>query len=229
MTDPDLAPVLIVEDEPKLASVLADYFQASGYHTHHLLRGDDVVPWLEQNEASIMLLDLMLGGMDGLEVCRRVRAITSLPIIIMTARTEEIDRLLGFGLGADDYVCKPYSPREMVARVQAILKRVKAVEDVGSTQNYRGVVLNESAYSCEVQGQKVALTPVEFRMLLAMAIRPGQVMRREQLCAHAYDDNRIVSVPTINTHIKNLRKKLNDVSTDGDLIHSVYGVGYKLE
>ncbi|MCL4149422.1 UNVERIFIED_CONTAM: hypothetical protein GTU68_042866 [Idotea baltica] len=171
----------------------------------------------------------MLPGMGGMDVCREIRTFSPIPIVMMTAKTEEIDRLLGFGLGADDYICKPYSPREVVARVQAILRRISVLENATAQENYRGLVLNESAFSCEFENQKVALTPVEFRMLAALAKQPGHVMRREQLCSHAYEDHRVVSVQTINTHIKNLRRKLNEVSEHGDIIHSVYGVGYKLE
>lgn len=229
MIEQSQATILVVEDEPKLASVLSDYLSASGYEAKCLYRGDEVVRWLQENEADLILLDLMLPGIDGMDVCREVRSFSQIPIIIMTARTEEIDRLLGFGLGADDYVCKPFSPREVIARVQAILRRVKSLAEPDGAKDYRGLILDESAFSCEFQGQKVALTPVEFRMLAALAKKPGHVMKREQLCSHAYEDHRVVSVQTINTHIKNLRRKLNEVSTDGDLIHSVYGVGYKLE
>jgi len=149
---------------------------------------------------------------------------------MMTARVEEVDRLVGLQLGADDYVCKPFSPREVVARVKSVLRRVEAVKtEDEETLTYRNVVLDESRFRCKVDDAELELTRVEFRLLAAMVRRPGHVFSRDQLMNLAYQDQRVVSDRTIDSHVKNLRRKLNSQSQSGDLIHSVYGMGYKLE
>lgn len=221
--------ILIVEDEAKLASLMQDYLRRDHYETHILNRGNEVVEWVRDHHPRLILLDLMLPGKDGLEICREIRQFSQVPIIIMTARVEEIDRLLGLQLGADDYVCKPYSPREVVARVASVLRRVEAVQQDIQEQRYRNIFLDESRFRCEVDQVRVELTRVEFRLLLAMVRRPGQVFSRDQLMHLVYTDQRVVSDRTIDSHVKNLRRKLNDASKEGDLIHSIYGVGYKLE
>ncbi len=222
--------ILIVEDEPKLAELLRDYLIQSQYKTHMIANGLDVVSWVQINSPRLILLDLMLPGKDGLELCKEIRAFSSVPIIMMTAKVDEIDRLLGLQLGADDYICKPYSPREVVARVATVLRRVEAEpESEQSELSYRSISLDESRFSCEVGGTKVELTRVEFRLILAMVRRPGNVFSRDQLMDLVYTDRRVVSDRTIDSHIKNLRRKLNEISTEGDLIHSIYGVGYKLD
>ncbi len=222
--------ILIVEDEPKLAELLQDYLKRDQYETRILDRGDQVVDWVRDHQPRLVLLDLMLPGKDGLEICREIRAFSQVPIIMMTARMEEIDRLLGLQLGADDYICKPYSPREVVARVARVLRRVEMVRsDDSSDLRSRNIFLDESRFLCEVDEDRVELTRVEFRLLLAMVRRPGQVFSRDQLMHLVYTDQRVVSARTIDSHVKNLRRKLNDASSQGDLIHSIYGVGYKLE
>jgi len=222
--------ILIVEDEPKLASLLNDYLSQSGYHCHWLDRGDTATAWIRDNQPSLVLLDLMLPGKDGLEICREVRAFSDVPIIMLTARVEEIDRIMGLELGADDYVCKPYSPREVVARVKVILRRVDSVAGANvANDSYRNISLDEHRYLCQISGTSVELTPVELRLLAHMLKQPGRVFRRNELMNVIYTDGRVVSDRTIDSHIKNLRKKVNAVASEGDLIHSIYGVGYKLE
>ena len=222
--------ILIVEDEPKLAELLQDYLQQSQYSTHIIDNGSEVVDWVRATTPRMILLDLMLPGKDGLEICTELRAFSSVPIIMMTAKVDEIDRLLGLQLGADDYICKPYSPREVVARVATVLRRVEASPTPDLSElSYRSIALDEAKFSCEVGNVKVDLTRVEFRLILAMIRRPGHVFSRDQLMDLVYTDQRVVSDRTIDSHIKNLRRKLNDVSKEGDLIHSIYGVGYKLD
>jgi|TARA_B110000483_G_scaffold216241_1_gene267573 two-component system response regulator BaeR len=222
--------VLIVEDEPKLAALLRDYLQQSKYKTHIIADGLDVVSWVQGNNPRLILLDLMLPGKDGLELCKEIRAFSSVPVIMMTAKVEEVDRLLGLQLGADDYICKPYSLREVVARVATVLRRVEAGPGPEQSElSYRSISLDGPRLSCEVSGIKVELTRVEFRLILAMVRRPGHVFSRNKLMDLLYTDRRVVSDRTIDSHIKNLRRKLNEISTDGDLIHSIYGVGYKLD
>jgi two-component system response regulator BaeR len=222
--------ILIVEDEPKLAMLLREYLHQSQYKTHIIDNGLEVVSWVQANSPRLILLDLMLPGKDGLELCREIRTFSKVPVIMMTAKVEEIDRLLGLQIGADDYICKPYSPREVVARVATVLRRVEANPAMDrSEMSYRNIKLDESRFVCEVGDTKVELTRVEFRLILAMVRRPGHVFSREQLMDLVYTDQRVVSDRTIDSHIKNLRRKLNESSKEGDLIHSIYGVGYKLD
>ena len=222
--------ILIVEDEAKLAGLLRDYLEQSQYSTHIIDKGPDVLGWVRGNNPRLILLDLMLPGKDGLEVCKEIRSFSTVPIIMMTAKVDEIDRLLGLQLGADDYICKPYSPREVVARVATVLRRVESDPTPDMSElSYRSIRLDESRFSCEVGGTKVELTRVEFRLILAMVRRPGHVFSRDQLMDLVYTDRRVVSDRTIDSHIKNLRRKLNESSKEGDLIHSIYGVGYKLD
>ena len=222
--------ILIVEDEPKLAMLLKEYLHQSQYQTHIIDHGLEVVSWVQANSPKLILLDLMLPGKDGLELCREIRTFSNVPVIMMTAKVEEIDRLLGLQIGADDYICKPYSPREVVARVATVLRRVEANPTMDrSEMSYRNIKLDESRFTCEVGEDKIELTRVEFRLILAMVRRPGHVFSREQLMDLVYTDQRVVSDRTIDSHIKNLRRKLNESSKEGDLIHSIYGVGYKLD
>lgn len=223
--------VLVVEDEPKLASLLEDYLTQSNYNCHCLYEGGNAVEWVKEHSPDMVLLDVMLPGKDGLQICREIRTFSQVPIIMLTARVEEIDRLMGLELGADDYVCKPYSPREVMARIKAIFRRMEHVsgEEANNTQVYRGVTVDEQKFSCCVDDQDIELTPVEMRLLVRMLQKPGQVFNRSQLMAIIYTDQRVVSDRTIDSHIKNLRRKLNSAARKSDLIHSIYGIGYKLE
>jgi two-component system response regulator BaeR len=217
--------ILVVEDEPKLAAVLSDYLRAAGYAVHVLADGREVVPRVRDHPPALLLLDLMLPGKDGLSVCRELRSFTELPVIMVTARTEEIDRLLGLELGADDYVCKPYSPREVVARVKAVLRRLERSREAPGGR----LRIDTETWEAALDGRPLTLTPVEFRLLEALAGRPGRVLSREQLLARIYDDHRVVSDRTVDSHIKNLRRKLQEAAPGEDLVRSVYGIGYRLE
>lgn len=216
--------ILIVEDEPKLAELLADYLRQSGFEVRLVADGMAAVPAIHEQKPDLVLLDLMLPGKDGMEICKEVRRFSSVPIIMVTARVEEIDRLLGLEFGADDYICKPYSPREVVARVKAVLRR-------GGTaaENNHGLVLDEARYRAVLHGVELDLTAVEFKLLAILFASPGRIFSRDQLMDRIYSDERIVSERTIDSHIKKLRKKLSLAATDEELIHSVYGVGYKYE
>ena len=223
-----LPEILIVEDEPKLAALLVDYLRATGLGTRVLSNGRDVVPAVRAAPPALVLLDLMLPGQDGLEVCRELRSFTDLPIIMVTARIEEIDRLLGLELGADDYICKPFSPREVVARVKAVLRRLARGAGTDARQ-LAGLNIDSEAYRAELDGITLDLTPVEFRLLETLAAHPGRVFSRARLLERLYDDHRVVSDRTVDSHVKNLRRKLAAAVPDRDLVHSVYGVGYRLE
>jgi two-component system response regulator BaeR len=217
--------VLVVEDEPKIAGLLVDYLQQmGGYRTFHLDRGDGVADWVQANRPDLVLLDLMLPGMNGLDVCKQLRADSMVPIIMITARVEEIDRLLGLELGADDYICKPFSPREVVARARAVLRRVRAA---AGPQSGSGLVMDRDSFTASLQGRPLALTPVEFSLLNTLSGHPGRVYSRDQLMNEMYSDYRVVSDRAVDTHIKNLRRKLAAAAPESDLLESVYGLGYR--
>jgi two-component system response regulator BaeR len=217
--------VLIVEDEVKIASLLQDYLRQSGYETDSLYNGSEVEGWLAENSTDIVLLDLMLPGKTGVDICKDVRKSSALPIIMITAKVEEIDRLLGLELGADDYICKPFSPREVVARVKAVLRRTDNTESLSD----KGLVLDTQTYKATVNGQDLDLTAVEFQLLKVLSDQPGRIFSRSVLVDKIYNDGRVVSDRTIDSHIKKLRKKIADVLPDVELIHSLYAVGYKFE
>jgi len=217
--------ILIVEDEPKLAALLADYLRQAGFASEHLDNGLAVASRVRAAAPALVLLDLMLPGRDGLEVCKELRSFSAVPIIMVTARIEEIDRLLGLELGADDYICKPFSPREVVARVKAVLRRSGG----GAQGADAGLTLDPERYRATLGGRDLGLTAVEFNLLQILAAQPGRIFSRQQLMDRIYDDRRIVSDRTIDSHIKKLRKKIADVDALTELVHSVYGVGYKFE
>lgn len=218
--------ILIVEDEQKLAELHRDYLQQSGYQTEWLANGLKVVPWVKDNSPALILLDLMLPGKDGLDICKEIRSFSNIPIIMVTARVEEIDRLLGLELGADDYICKPFSPREVVARVKTVLRR-SSPQAKGEAQQL--LILDAESYQATLQGQKLDLTAVEFKLLSILALKPGRIYSRDKLMDKLYSDQRIVCDRTIDSHIKKLRKKISVVASELELIHSIYGVGYKYE
>lgn len=216
--------ILIVEDEARLASILADYLHAAGFATHWLGEGRGVVSWVREERPGLILLDLMLPGRDGMEICKDIRSFSAVPIIMVTARVEEIDRLLGLELGADDYICKPFSPREVVARVKAVLRRT-----AGQFPLDQGLLLDPPTMRASLDGRNLDLTAVEFNLLAFLLARPGQIYSRDQLMERMYADQRIVNDRTIDSHIKKLRRKMEQVRPGCDLIRSVYGVGYKFE
>ncbi|CAN5626700.1 response regulator [soil metagenome] len=220
--------ILIVEDEDKIADILRDYLVQHGYDTHRLKRGDEVEAWMNEHGADLVLLDLMLPGMNGLDVCKMLRANSRAAIVMVTARVEEIDRLLGLELGADDYICKPFSPREVVARVKAVLRRSKPAP-AGSPPPTRELVMDDAGWRALLGGKDLGLTAVEFQLLKVLVAQPGRIFSREQLMDAMYRDTRVVSDRTVDSHIKKLRKKVSDVAPDREIIYSVYGVGYKYE
>ncbi|MFZ4286782.1 response regulator [Variovorax sp. HJSM1_2] len=229
------AHILLVEDELDIASVVIDYLQHAGYTTEHLADGRSALARLTNTPAaqqpSLTLLDVMLPGLDGLEVLRQARRHTSSPIIMLTARVEEMDRLIGLELGADDYICKPFSPREVVARVKSVLRRSGVNAAPAKTS---ALVLDAAHWQATLHGVPVLLTPREFRLLQAMARQSGRIFSRAQLLDLAYDDTLDVNERAIDSHIKNLRKKLKAASNQGsgtehEWIRSVYSVGFAFD
>ncbi|MFZ5756797.1 MAG: response regulator [Pseudomonadota bacterium] len=217
--------VMIVEDEPKIATLLADYLAHEGYETRIVADGNAAESARREFSPDAVLLDVMLPGKDGLTLCREIRAVSQVPILMVTARAEEIDRLLGLELGADDYIVKPFSPREVVARVKAVLRRVSAPAETVS----QGLLLDESRLLLEWRGQRVSFTAIEFQLLHCLASSPGRIWSRQQLMDRIYNDHRVVSDRTIDSHVKKLRRKLDDVFTGVELVQSVYGAGYRFE
>ena len=217
--------ILIVEDEPKLARLLADYLQQAEFETVCVDNGNDVVAAVKNVQPAALLLDIMLPGRDGITLCREIRTFSSVPILMVTARVDEIDRLLGLELGADDYICKPFSPREVVSRVKAVLRRTQQA-GAAITSNF---VLDESRLEINFEQKTTPLTPVEFQLLKRLASEAGRIFSRDQLMSCMYNDHRIVSDRTIDSHIKKLRKKLAEQWPRHDFIHSVYGAGYRFE
>jgi len=215
--------ILIVEDEIKLATLLADYFTMAEFSPHLIHHGDDVITWVKNNQPKAILLDIMLPGKNGIDLCKEIRQFSNVPILMVTAKVEEIDRLLGLELGADDYICKPFSPREVVARVKAVLRRTQTTENPSDM-----ITFDEYRLTVSFHHQEVALTAVEFQLLKPLAEKPERIFTREQLMQNMYSDHRIVNNRTIDSHIKKLRKKLSDISNGKDWIQSVYGTGYRL-
>jgi two-component system response regulator BaeR len=221
----DASPILIVEDEPKLAALMQDYLIAAGYPTLCLDNGLQVVPTVRAQAPRLILLDLMLPGRDGMQVCQDLREFSSVPIVMITARVEEVDRLLGLDLGADDYICKPFSPREVVARVKAILRRGPQL--LVSTR--QRLLIDETQYRASLDGVALDLTPLELRLLSTFARSAGRVFSRDQLLDKIYSDHRVVTDRTVDSHIRNLRRKLEQACPGETPIESLYGVGYRFQ
>ena len=218
--------LLIVEDEQKIADLLRDYLIGTGYNVTCLNHGDQVVASVKKDPPALVLLDIMLPGMDGMAVCRELRKFSNIPIIMITAKVEEIDRLLGLELGADDYICKPFSPREVVARVKAVLRRSNPEPAVHNLV-IGSISLDDTTYQVRIDKQVLNLTPSEFGLLKIMMTRPNRVFTRNDLInkVQGYDFEGYDR--TIDTHIKNLRKKIAAKLPDQEIITTVYGVGYK--
>jgi len=218
------ANILIVEDEAELSSVMADYVTAAGHAARVIADGREALASVQRAMPDLIVLDIMLPNLDGLALCKAVREFSEVPIIMVTARVQEIDRLLGLETGADDYLCKPFSPRELVARIKAILRRSRKPDG-----EVRPVEVDEAARSVRIHAQLLDLTPTEYSLLAAMAKHPGTIFSRAQLLDLASRDNLDVADRAIDSHIKNLRRKLAVVLPDAEVIHSVYGLGYRFE
>ncbi|WP_300381323.1 response regulator [Alcanivorax jadensis] len=218
--------ILIVEDEPRLSQLMADYLQHAHFHTEQTDSAREAMALAKKEHFQAILLDLMLPDGDGMDVCKAIRQHSQVPILMVTARVDEVDRLLGLELGADDYICKPFSPREVVARVKAVLRRANPQQDSSAPT----LTLDEERYEAVMGSQRVALTAIEFALLATLARHPGRIWSRDQLMDEIYQDHRVVSDRTIDSHIRKLRRKLSDGDdASHDWIGSVYGVGYRLE
>lgn len=219
--------ILIVEDEPRLAQLLADYLSHSGFLPEQTASVVDAERKLRQSSWDAVLLDLMLPDGDGMALCKTLRRFSDVPVLMITARVEEVDRLLGLETGADDYICKPFSPREVVARVKAVLRRYRSGSGDDSGP---GLTLDRHRFEAVYQERRVALSAIEFELLATLARHAGRIWTRDQLMDVIYPDHRVVSDRTIDSHIRKLRRKLGTrLADDHEWIGSVYGVGYRLQ
>lgn len=217
--------VLVVEEKSDFSGLMCDYLSNSGFQIHHVHARSEIWTSFAELKPDLVLLDSVRSDCDGISVCREIRAHSTVPIIFIAAQAEDIDRLLGMELGADDYIPRPFNPREIVARAKAVLRRSSPKPRL-PCENKR-IILDFDRYFATIEGKPVDLTPVEFRLLNALCGNPGRVFSRSQLLDAAYNDYRVVSDRTADSHIKNLRRKLSKLTPETDWIESVYGVGYR--
>lgn len=221
--------ILVVDDEPKIVRALKAYLEGAGYRIVTATDGQLGLITFRHEKPDLILLDLMLPGMDGLEVCQRIRRESAVPIIMVTARAEEVDRILGLEIGADDYVVKPFSPREVVARVRAVLRRAEGITTTSSVLRVGDIVLDIDAHQVTVADQQVYVTPTEFNILVALARVPGRALTRAQLMEQSQETFFEGMERTADVHIRNLRAKLEPDPKNPRYLVTVYGIGYKLE
>ena len=217
--------VLVVEDDRKISDLLMNYLRMDGYEATAVYDGREAVQQISQRAPDAVILDWMLPGLDGIGVCKAVRAFSDVPILMLTARVDELDRLLGLDTGADDYVCKPFGPREVVARVRALLRRASG-RVIALPQPW---LVEEASFRISWLGQWLPLTRIEFMVFRTLLARPGRVFSRAQLLSSVHDSQRDISDRAIDTHVKNLRKKVQAIDPGSDRIASVYGLGYRFD
>jgi two-component system alkaline phosphatase synthesis response regulator PhoP len=221
--------VLVVEDEQQIVKVLRAYLEKAGFQVLTAADGGAGLATFRQNHPDFLILDLNLPGMDGLDVCRAIRRESNVPIMMLTARVEETDRLIGLELGADDYVLKPFSPREVVARVRTILRRSTVEPENVEVIRAGDLVIDLAGHTVKRAGRRIELTPTEFEFLVALASQPKHVLSRMQIMERAQGEAFEGYERTIDAHIKNLRNKLEPNPKKPIYIHTVFGVGYKFE
>ncbi len=219
--------VLIVEDQPRIAEIARDYLRRGGYETEVAGDGVRALAAVRAHPPDLVVLDLGLPKLDGLEVARAIRRDSDLPIIMLTARVDEEDRLLGLEVGADDYLAKPFSPRELVARVRAVLRRSARHAPQGPILRVAGLTIDVPALSVRRGSESIELTPTEFRIVTALARHPGRVLTRAQLLDAAHPDDVESFDRAIDSHVKNIRRKLEPEGA-ARVIESVYGIGYRM-
>ncbi|MDF2840326.1 MAG: response regulator transcription factor [Clostridia bacterium] len=221
--------ILIVDDEAKIVEVIKSYLEKEGFEAVTAYNGKEAIDQYKRHMPDLVILDLMLPDISGEEVCGQIRLIGTTPIIMLTAKVEEDYILNGLNLGADDYITKPFSPRQLIARTKAVLRRTQNTQDMEIVLNYNSgeLVINIESHSVKKNDQLVNLTPVEFEILLKLAKNPKKVFTREELIAFVLGDDYEGYDRTIDTHIKNLRQKIETNSKEPQYILTVYGVGYK--
>ncbi|HZD80499.1 MAG TPA: response regulator transcription factor [Actinomycetota bacterium] len=221
--------ILVVDDEERIRSLVGSYLRKEGYQVDEVPTGEEAVAAVRARAPDLVVLDVRLPGIDGLEALRQIRRISEVYVIMLTARTEETDRVIGLEVGADDYLTKPFSPRELVARIRAILRRGRrGASDGGQTLRFADLVVDPSRRGVAVDGRAVELTALEFDLLAALASAPGRVFTRRQLIERVWGWDFFGEERIVDVHIRNLRKALGDVADDPRFIGTVRGVGYKL-
>jgi two-component system, OmpR family, alkaline phosphatase synthesis response regulator PhoP len=220
--------ILVVDDEWKITTVLKGYLEQAGFRVLTAGDGQMALTTFRHAKPDLVILDLMLPGIDGLEVCRALRRESSVPIIMLTARAEEADRLIGLELGADDYVVKPFSPREVVLRVRAVLRRVEGESAASDVLQAGDITLDLAAHQATVAGRPVELTPMEFELLAVLVRSPGRTFARAQLLQQIQASPLEGFDRTVDVHIRNIRAKIEPDPKNPRYIHTVYGIGYKL-
>jgi two-component system response regulator BaeR len=220
----DIPIILLVEDDEDIAEIVIMYMQRAGYEVHWIADGAEVVEWVKANNPALMLLDIDLPNKNGIDICKEVRVFSEMPIIMTTAKIEEVDRLLGLELGADDYVCKPYSTKELVARTKANLRRLNKLPPPKET-----ILANSKDYSISLEEVTIELTAIEFELFNLLFSNPNRIYNRSHIMDRVYNDYRDTSDRTVDSHIRNLRKKLKALPIEHDFIRSIYGAGYKYE
>jgi two-component system, OmpR family, response regulator BaeR len=220
--------ILIVEDEKKIADLLSDYFTSAGFKVDVLNRGDLVLNAIKINPPDLMILDIMLPGKDGITICQEIRTVSRMPIVMLTAKVDEIDRILGLELGADDYICKPFSPREAVSRVKAILRRTAYHEKAEEELVAGPITILPERHRATIGGKPLHLTYNEFEFLKTMVSQPEKAFTRKDFVAGLERRDFEGSGRLVDTHIKNLRKKMEDACPGSNLIKTIYRWGYSL-
>ena len=219
--------VLVVDDEPIVREVVVRYLEREGYETLEADDGDDARTLLERKQPDLVVLDVMLPGTDGLELCRWIRSRTELPVILLTARGEEADRIVGLELGADDYVTKPFSPRELAARVRTVLRRSAPIEAVEEQLTFDGLALDASTREVRREGEELKLTAKEFDLLWFLASHPRKVFSRDQLMSRVWGYEAALDTGTVTVHMRRLREKIEETPSRPRFLETVWGVGYR--
>jgi len=222
--------IILVDDEPEILTLVRDYLSREGFNVLTALNGTEGMQLIEREKPDLVLLDWMLPGMSGLEMCKRLRETSTIPIIMLTAKSEEIDRVLGLEFGADDYIVKPFSLRELAARIKTVLRRSSGVvqENAASSVLIRGELsIDVTSHKVTKRGLEILLTPTEFNILHLLATRPGTVYSRLQLLRQAMGEEYLYYERSIDTHVSNLRKKLEDNPSEPKYVETVFGVGYR--
>ena len=225
----DRQTILVVDDDPNIAQLVKLYLEKEGYEVNVETRGDDAVAAFQKNPPNLMLLDIMLPGMDGWQVCRAIRQTSSIPIIMLSAKDETFDKVLGLELGADDYITKPFEGKELAARVKAVLRRAGPSETEKDILSFPGLSISLEKYEVYYQGKLLDMPPKELEVLYFLASHQNRVFTREQLLEQVWGFDFFGDSRTVDVHIKRLREKLQDSEALGWQIRTVWGVGYKFE
>ncbi|WP_369900042.1 response regulator transcription factor [Bacillus manliponensis] len=226
--------ILIVDDEPEIVQLVALYLRNEGYVIHTAFNGVEALEVIEEKQPHLMILDIMMPNIDGIEVCRRIREFSNIPILMLSAKVEDMDKILGLMTGADDYMIKPFNPLELVARIKALLRRssfqnISKQDEKGNTIQIKSLIINKETHTVKAGNTNIKLTPIEFEILYLLASHPGRVYRSEEIFELVWKDIACDSNKTVMVHISNIREKL-EVALEGEkIIHTVWGVGYKIE